>query len=533
MHLSISVVINLTDTESTGFVDDFKPDVQSLDVEVYRPLSDFSVKRIYAGTAADIPRKCDVVVITDKPEYIQELPFDDPVKLYPVYIGDAGDVRNSFLSGQICEVWPANEDDDVRSIRFVRMLRGIKAFYDAWLYENILTTVTDSVPDMIWFKDREGIHWRVNRAFCTVVRKTKADCRGRSHSYIWGVPEIEGLACQESEEQVIRERQTCEFEEPVNTIDGVKQFKVYKTPIFNRFGDICGTTGVGHDITDFSNMGLELSLLVENIPLPLMICSAGWKIVRMNGVFRNSFFMSGTDTEIFNYKSWAKRHLQVTSVLEENNESKRSEGIVRIGGSDHVFIINEKRIFDYYGNTSGYFCIFRDITDERQHEKEIYRMANTDVLTGLYNRRYLFDYLKKNASETMTLLYMDLDYFKEVNDTYGHARGDEVLRKTAEFIREVYPDGVAARIGGDEYAVVLKRKMKSSEFEEKEELLQNKMLSLFRRDNPKDLYVTISVGMMVKDKANDDSNFVVSEFLVEADKKMYEAKCKHHKEQTE
>jgi diguanylate cyclase (GGDEF)-like protein len=86
------------------------------------------------------------------------------------------------------------------------------------------------------------------------------------------------------------------------------------------------------------------------------------------------------------------------------------------------------------------------------------RLARHDVLTGLANRGYLFDKLSAhcegNKDERQALIYLDLDRFKEVNDTLGHAAGDDLLRDLAERIRTVLGEsGFAARLGGDEFAV--------------------------------------------------------------------------------
>ncbi|MBQ3797935.1 MAG: diguanylate cyclase [Butyrivibrio sp.] len=109
---------------------------------------------------------------------------------------------------------------------------------------------------------------------------------------------------------------------------------------------------------------------------------------------------------------------------------------------------------------------------------------------------------------------------------------DEVLKKTADFIREVFQEGVAARLGGDEYALLLDRIMDDQEFSVKEKILQEKVLSLFRRHEPGDLYVTISIGKCSTDGSKDDSNpFNVDQFLHQADDSMYEAKRRHHTEQ--
>jgi diguanylate cyclase (GGDEF)-like protein len=88
------------------------------------------------------------------------------------------------------------------------------------------------------------------------------------------------------------------------------------------------------------------------------------------------------------------------------------------------------------------------------------RLARHDILTGLANRGYLFDRLSAHCdgdkTEHQALIYLDLDRFKEVNDTLGHAAGDDLLRDLAERIRTVLGErGFAARLGGDEFAVAV------------------------------------------------------------------------------
>ena len=528
MQLNIKVILCLNINVGWTFVDNYSPFPQP--VTGYNPLNDITVSGITPSSPDGFPLKSDIIVFSDDKAYLESLPYDRAINLYPVYVGESSNIESSKCTQHLYDIWPAEESEQIRRLRFDRLLHSIKGQFDGWLYENILTIMNDSVPDMIWFKDRNGLHWRVNNSFCDVVQKTKDDCRGKTHGYIWGVPEEEGLACQESEETVMKSGKTCEFEEPVKTTDGLKQFKVYKSPIYDRFGDIAGTAGIGHDITNFSNMGLELSLLVENLPLPIVICDPKWNTVRFNSMFKSISNIDG-DGLLLNYLNWKSTHLN--PVKNQNlNSDVSAEYTLGSSKDAHTFLLTEKEIRDYFGNISGYFCLFRDITLERENESRILTLANTDALTGLYNRRYFYDHLREMAGSPMTLLYMDLDFFKSINDTYGHARGDEVLKKTADFIREVFPEGVAARLGGDEYALLLDRIMDDQEFSVKEKILQEKVLSLFRRHEPGDLYVTISIGKCSTDGSKDDSNpFNVDQFLHQADDSMYEAKRRHHTEQ--
>ncbi|WP_433378820.1 diguanylate cyclase [Actinoplanes sp. CA-142083] len=97
----------------------------------------------------------------------------------------------------------------------------------------------------------------------------------------------------------------------------------------------------------------------------------------------------------------------------------------------------------------------RDITEARAAHDLLEHQATHDALTGLANRRLLTDRMRELRGDEAAMLLIDLDGFKPINDTYGHAAGDEVLLHVAEALRGCSGDGLPARLGGDEFAVLL------------------------------------------------------------------------------
>jgi diguanylate cyclase (GGDEF)-like protein/PAS domain S-box-containing protein len=114
------------------------------------------------------------------------------------------------------------------------------------------------------------------------------------------------------------------------------------------------------------------------------------------------------------------------------------------------------------GDTTLFLAIIIDISKERSEMQRLDRLANTDVLTGVYNRRkidelFLIEYKRaKRYSRHLSALFLDIDHFKQINDTYGHNIGDEVLKKYSQLVQaHLRETDVFARWGGEEFIILL------------------------------------------------------------------------------
>lgn len=117
---------------------------------------------------------------------------------------------------------------------------------------------------------------------------------------------------------------------------------------------------------------------------------------------------------------------------------------------------------DASGGITGLLGVTRDITERRRVEQELARLAQTDPLTGLANRRHFMAQAEEELSRThryggpLSVLMVDIDHFKRVNDTYGHKTGDLVLQRFADLSRHMLRDiDTIGRIGGEEFAILL------------------------------------------------------------------------------
>ncbi len=142
-------------------------------------------------------------------------------------------------------------------------------------------------------------------------------------------------------------------------------------------------------------------------------------------------------------------------------ESFEVEMLCKNGGRVWVEI-NSTPIRDAVNQLSGYIGVARDATQRREANKKLHEQIIRDPLTGLFNRRYLDESLERELSRAkrdglpLSLLMVDIDYFKKLNDTYGHQAGDEVLKRLGELVGKGARSGdLPCRYGGEEFLLVL------------------------------------------------------------------------------
>ena len=146
------------------------------------------------------------------------------------------------------EVWELPLNGSEIEYKFSKLLRDIKFYLDKWEAENFLRSATDTSPSLVWFKNKAGIHEKVNDAFCKAVNKTKKQVEGQGHAYIWDVEE-DDPACVESDNLVMNSEQLQISEEKISTGQGEKLLTTYKAPLYDWDNTVMGTVGIGIDIT--------------------------------------------------------------------------------------------------------------------------------------------------------------------------------------------------------------------------------------------------------------------------------------------
>ncbi|MDD5232132.1 MAG: PAS domain S-box protein [Syntrophales bacterium] len=215
------------------------------------------------------------------------------------------------------------------------------------------------------------------------------------------------------------------------------------------------------------------------------------------------------------------------SVL-ETGKPDRTTGweIIRKDGSTRHIEASVSLISDENGKPSGFRGIIRDVTDRKLAEEMIMRLAYHDSLTGLPNRVLFHDRLTmamaryKRNSKPFAVMMLDLDKFKEVNDTLGHSVGDMLLQKVAQRLTELLrKTDTVARMGGDEFLILLTDFTRT----DTASVVARKILKLFQKPFDVDehrLRITTSIGIAVYPDHGDDADTL----LKNSDIAMYIAK---------
>ena len=370
--------------------------------------------------------------------------------------GDFGAASDSYWHYD--ELWLKPLDETKIGFLFGRAAEQIKRREDAWITDVWLEALIDSLPDLIWFKDARGAHLRVNESFCDAVGKTKADIRGRGHYYIWDIEPDEyargEYVCLESEEIVLREKKNCLFDEIVKIKDSLRKFKTYKSPIFDRDGRVLGTVGVARDVTDLQNLQIEMNILFESLPFGVVATDRQRRVTALNNKARALF--PGREGSLLGQDFDELFGLLANSDSSSRCRIERGEGgDVLFQDQGRTFRLQQEMLRDVFGESAGFIHLFLDVTEEHQRQRELMVDANTDYLTQLNNRRKLHDFLRSTPCMSGTsLLLVDIDNFKQMNDACGHDEGDRILVEFSGILRDSFDTENIFRLGGDEFAVI-------------------------------------------------------------------------------
>ena len=327
----------------------------------------------------------------------------------------------------------------------------------------------DAIPTPIFYKDTGERYLGGNRAFEQVLGKPVHQFVGKTLREIR--PDFLTRHTEEADRHLLREPGQESYEGPVDYGDGsVHEMEFHKASFTDLNGTIAGIVGVMFDVTGRKRMEGELrqaARFFDSSSDGMAVLDADGTIVTVNRAFtaisgytreelagrHATMLHGGADAHAFFTEIMAQ--IAATGSWQGETEDRHKNGSI------YPIWLTLNAIRDAGGKTSHYVTTMSDLSQKKRSEERIHQLAFHDPLTHLPNRQFLMERLEHALAVNSrslgggALLYIDVDNFKELNETQGHQVGDLMLQQMAERLAGCVHDGdTVARLSGDEFAVL-------------------------------------------------------------------------------
>ena len=361
----------------------------------------------------ELASKADVILVDlqgmDAKETVRMLALEKKQEAELILLADKEQIM--LLTEELPEVkdiWTLPMAEEEMKFHFLRWQQSCKVGKDFWQTSQYFDSTINNIPNLIWYKNKEGVHKKVNDSFCKTVNKTKEQVEARRHAYIWDV-EFDDPACIESENEVMRKQRTFVSEEIIKTGEGMRTLTTYKSPLYDIDGSVMGTVGVAIDVT--RERAYEQELLKKNQMLEKIFTTIDCGVLCHSVDGERILSVNRAALKILGYESQDEMvaggfDMVAASVLEEDKEKLRHriqelkeegdsvsiEYRVRHNNGDIVHVMGNIKLFRENGELF-YQRFLLDITAQKLQEKKNERrqMELVQALSIDYNLVYYFD----------------------------------------------------------------------------------------------------------------------------------------------
>jgi len=318
------------------------------------------------------------------------------------------------------DLWPMPVSEEEVRFRFQRWQHSYKQSKDLWQADQFLEAIMDSTPSLIWYKDCNGVHEKVNRSFCRVVNKTRAQVEGQKHAYIWNVDQ-DDPACIESELEVMRKRRTCMSDETIQTGNGIRELITYKSPLYDLDGSVMGTVGIAHDVT--KERAYERAIVEKNQTMEMLFATMDCGVICHSMDGKRIISINRAALQLLGYDSQEEMmrdgfHLIARSVMDEDKPRLRRNicALTKVGDSAHMeyrvqhkdgtilHILGNIKLIEENGELL-YQRFLLDYTDQKRKNEEIWAKKDLE----LRYREQLFEIFSTFLADNVDDVYLMLD----------------------------------------------------------------------------------------------------------------------------
>lgn len=453
--------------------------------------------------------------------------------------GKAEYFPTTFYSDQKLESWFENYVYKLPSGELVAIYtdvthqkRAEKALLES---EEKYRSLVETINDWIWETDENG--------FYTYSSPKIKDILGYTSDEIIGKRPIDLVPKSEKKKSAMIFAGIQKSEKPFSSLESINRHKnghllvleASGVPFFDQDNRLKGYRGIGRDVSEWKKYE-ETLLMTENVFTNTI---EGIAVTDKDGIIQR---INPAFTEITGYTEEeavgqnprilkSDRHddafySEMWQTLLDEGQWSGEIWNRRKDGSAYPEWLSISAVKNSSGEITNFVSLFHDISEKKNKEEQLQFLAFHDPLTRLPNRLLLYDRIKvgirnaKRKDKKMALLYMDIDDFKNINDSYGHPFGDEFLCSVKDRIKAVCREtDTFARYGGDEFVIVLNDILNSRDvvdFSNRIVELFNKPLIVFNEE----VYSSLSIGIAV---FPDDGKDIVT-LEKNADMALYEAK---------
>ena len=233
------------------------------------------------------------------------------------------------------------------------------------------------------------------------------------------------------------------------------------SPLAFAFASLAFAIGIfRHRLLDI--MPIARNTIIENMEEGVIVLDTEGRMIDINPVARRLLFPSDQETTGIGASLTDYFPTATPSLAQDDQKNRGFEFSIERNKSKRLFEGKLSSLRDFQNKCIGYLLILQDVTEQKKLYQKIELLASTDTLTDLNNRRHLFALGEKEVDRAkrykypISLLIIDIDLFKEINDTHGHVVGDQILKQFSFFLQSTLRSvDIIGRYGGDEFIVIL------------------------------------------------------------------------------